>query len=93
MDHIQRLIGMPAKKKIDMLFLCHSGFAAVCGLFAFILPHVWEYFFIPHGEKLRFRDNAVGAEQKITHLTIRLYGALIIAQVRASVQAAAVGAT
>jgi hypothetical protein len=70
------------KARIDRLFVAHTGVATIAGLMALLLPHVWEWFMISHGETLSLRDNASG-EQKVTHLVIRLYGALILGQVRA----------
>ena len=68
-----------AKPTIDDLFLAHAFVSGVFGLFAFLLPNVAEYLLVPHGEKFYWRDNgSVG--DKIEHLTIRLFGALLLAQ-------------
>lgn len=65
------------KLRVEALFLLHTIFALAVGVLAFVLPNFFEYFFIPHGEaSLKTRDDA----DKIEHLTIRLYGALILAQ-------------
>ena len=42
-------------------------------------PHVFEWFMVHHGEKLTLRGNG-DDESKVTHLVIRIYGALILAQ-------------
>ena len=67
------------KRKVDLLFLAHAIFALVAGSAAFIAPHVFEWFMVHHGEALTLRSNS-DSESKITHLVIRLYGALILAQ-------------
>jgi len=67
------------KRKVDMLLYSHFVFALVAGSLAFIVPHIFEYFMIHHGEKFALRDNGDPA-QKVEHLTVRLYGALILAQ-------------
>ncbi len=67
------------KRRVDTLLLCHAAFAALAGALAFLAPHVFEFFFVPHGERLVLRDNA-DAGQKLEHLTVRLYGALILGQ-------------
>ena len=69
-----------AKKRVDALFVAHSVVALVCGVVAVALPHVFEWFLIHHGETLKLVDR--DADQKVTHLIIRMYGALILAQVR-----------
>ncbi len=67
------------KRRVDILFLFHALFATVLGLCAFLVPHVFEWVLVHHGETLKLRDNAE-SEQKITHLIIRLFGALIMSQ-------------
>ena len=67
------------KRKVDLLFLAHAIFALSAGSLAFIAPHVFEWFMVHHGESLTLRANS-DAESKVTHLVIRLYGALILAQ-------------
>jgi hypothetical protein len=68
-----------AKAQLDTLFLLHGASALLCGLLAFTLPHVFEWFMIHHGESLTFRANS-DPESKVTHLVVRMYGALILAQ-------------
>ena len=66
------------KRRVDALLQAHAVLAAVAGAAAFLLPHVFEWFLLPHGEALG-RANT-GDASKIEHLSIRLYGALIAAQ-------------
>ena len=72
------------KRAVDPIFLVHSLFALVFGAVAFLVPHVWEWFMAHHaGEQLRvFRSgaNTLNDDQKVTHLVIRLYGALVLGQ-------------
>jgi hypothetical protein len=70
------------KNRVDILFICHSICALISGSLAFIFPHLFEFFMIHHGETLTLRDN--DPADKVTHLVIRLYGALIIGQVHIS---------
>lgn len=70
------------KRRVDALFMVHAGFCAAAGSLAFLLPHLFEWFAVHHGEQLALRDNTDDA-QKVTHLITRLYGALILAQVSA----------
>lgn len=74
------------KRRVDLLFVVHSGVALLCGLLAVLLPHVFEWFLVHHGERLAIRDNS-GGTQKIEHLTIRIYGCLILGQVSEQVAA------
>ena len=67
------------RHRVDFLLLVHAGVAAFSGTLAFALPHVFEFFFLPHGEKLLGRVNT-GDSSKLEHLTVRCYGALILAQ-------------
>ena len=73
-----------SKRAVDTIFLVHSLFALVFGAVAFLVPHVWEWFMAHHaGEQLRvFRSgaNTLNDDQKVTHLVIRLYGALVLGQ-------------
>ena len=73
-----------SKRAVDTIFLAHSLFALVFGAVAFLVPHVWEWFMLHHaGEELRvFRSgaNTLNDDQKVTHLVIRLYGALALGQ-------------
>jgi hypothetical protein len=50
----------------------------VTGITAFVFPHLFEFFMVHHGETLSMRDHS--AEDKVTHMVIRIYGALIIGQ-------------
>lgn len=61
---------MSTKKRIDNLFLVHSLMAGVLGTVAFVLPHLFEWFLIHHGEAFSLRDNS-DASQKVTHLVTR----------------------
>ena len=63
---------------VETLFSLHATFACFIGGLCFLLPHVGEYFLVPHGEKLRLRDNSV-REDQVPHLVVRLYGALLLA--------------
>lgn len=36
------------KERLDKLFLTHAVISVITGLFAFLLPHAFEGFFIPH---------------------------------------------
>ena len=67
------------RKRVDTLLLVHACVAAVSGVLAYVLPHVFEFFFLPHGETLLGRANT-GDSSKLEHLTVRCYGALILAQ-------------
>ena len=70
------------KRTVDTIFLAHAAFAFLFGLVAFLLPHVWEFFMVHHaGEQLRFMRSGKETrtdDQKVTHLVIRLYGALCL---------------
>lgn len=73
------------KRRVDTLLQVHAAVAAASGAAAFLLPHVFEYFLIPHGESLSVSGGGssrgnTGDASKIEHLSIRLYGALIAAQ-------------
>jgi hypothetical protein len=59
------------RKRVDALFAVHTGVSAFFGALAFILPHLFEYITIHHGETLSLRDNADEA-QKPTHTIVRL---------------------
>lgn len=61
---------MSTKRRIDTLFLVHSIMAGITGGLAFVLPHLFEWFMIHHGEKFSLRDNS-DASQKVTHLVTR----------------------
>lgn len=71
--------GKSTKKRIDTLFAGHAVMAAVLGGLAVLLPHLFEWMLIHHGEKFSLRDNS-DVSQKVTHLVVRLYGALILGQ-------------
>lgn len=66
-----------ARLHVETLFTVHSIFAGLVGGVSFLLPHVGEFFLVPHGEKLRLRDNSQRGDQ-IPHLIIRLLGALLL---------------
>ena len=65
---------------IDDLFLGHAIVSAILGGVALTFPNAAEFLLVPHGEKFYWRDNNGGVGDKIEHLTIRLFGALIVAQ-------------
>jgi len=67
------------KHSVDVLFTVHAAIALVVGLLAVILPHAFEHFMIAYDEE-GVGGYHPGGEAKITHLVIRLYGALIVAQ-------------
>lgn len=67
------------KHSVDLLFTVHAAFALIAGLFAILLPHFFEHFMISFHEDGSGGFHP-GGEAKITHLVIRLYGALILAQ-------------
>ena len=69
------------KLAVDRLFAVHTVFAAVAGALAVVVPHVWEFFFLHHaGETLQLFASTRNDDQKVTHLVIRLFGGLIVAQ-------------
>lgn len=67
------------KKRLDVLLTCHCIVAVVAGSFALALPHLFGFFF---GEEWHgaMRFNPSDGQVKITHVVIRLYGALIVGQ-------------
>ena len=67
------------KKRLDLLLACHASVAAVSGSLAVLFPHLFGFFF---GEQWHgsWRFNPDDGQVKITHVVIRLYGALIIGQ-------------
>jgi len=67
------------KSRINSLFAAHAFMALITGSLAFLLPHLFEWFMVHHGEHFALRDNA-DASQKVTHLVTRLYGSLILGQ-------------
>jgi len=69
------------KRRIDALFYLHTVVSAVLGIVGFVLPHTFEWFLVHHGERLTLRDNA-DPSQKVAHLLVRCYAALIAGQVR-----------
>jgi hypothetical protein len=66
-----------ARLHVETLFTVHSIFSGLVGSVSFLLPHVGEFFLVPHGEKLKLRDNA-NREDQVPHLIIRLLGALLL---------------
>jgi hypothetical protein len=66
-----------ARLHVETLFTVHSIFSGLVGGVSFLLPHVGEWFLVPHGEKLRLRDNS-NREDQVPHLIIRLFGALLL---------------
>ena len=81
---LPRLSARATKQTVDAIFLAHAAFALGFGALAFLSPHVWEWFMLHHaGEQLRFLRSGRETrsdEQKVTHLVIRLYGALCLGQ-------------
>lgn len=73
------LIQRSTKDRIDKLFYIHAICATAIGALAYVLPHLFEFFVLPHGEAFAIRANQDSAS-KLEHTTIRLYGALIVAQ-------------
>ena len=71
--------GKSTKRRIDALFAGHAIMAGVLGTLAVLLPHLFEWMLVHHGEKFSLRDNS-DVSQKVTHLVVRLYGALILGQ-------------
>lgn len=64
---------MSPKRKLDILFMLHSGVAVLCGALAFVFPALFEHFMIVH--EYEVPDVAhPGGEVKITHTVIRIYG-------------------
>jgi hypothetical protein len=66
------------KRRVDFLFLVFSSCSAILGLIAVIVPHLFEWVLIHHGETLSFRANNSDPTQKVEHLTVRLYGSLLL---------------
>jgi hypothetical protein len=67
------------RRQVDNLFMFTAAFTGIAGLLAVIVPNVFEYICLNHaGESLRLRDNQ-GDQTKITHLVIRLLGAMLLA--------------
>eukprot|EP00435_Cladocopium_sp_Y103_P048433 s18_g14.t1 len=64
---------------LNLLLTVHSGVAFCFGLCAFFLPHIFGFFL---GEEWHgsWRWNPDDGQVKITHVVIRLYGALIFGQ-------------
>mmetsp|Transcript_234 Transcript_234/g.791 ORF Transcript_234/g.791 Transcript_234/m.791 type:complete len:162 (+) Transcript_234:94-579(+) len=69
----------PQKLGLDLLFYIHAGFACSIGLFAVLTPHLFGWFL---GEEFHgsWRWNPSEGQVKVTHVVIRLYGALIFSQ-------------
>lgn len=65
------------KRRIDALFQAHSLASAAIGVVSIVTPNVFEWFLVHHGQPLKLRDNS-RPEQKVSHLLIRLFGALIL---------------
>ena len=58
---------------VENLFLFTFCSCALSGAVAYLLPHVFGCFLVPHGEKLSLRDNSVRSDME-PHLILRLYG-------------------
>lgn len=65
------------KFRLDSLFVGHAVVAWICGALAILMPHTFEAFWVPHEDDLGVHP---GGPEKIVHLVVRLYGALIFAQ-------------
>mmetsp|Transcript_58760 Transcript_58760/g.140033 ORF Transcript_58760/g.140033 Transcript_58760/m.140033 type:complete len:161 (+) Transcript_58760:117-599(+) len=67
------------KGGLDILLLAHAGIACSVGLLALLVPHAFGWFL---GEEFHgtWRWNPDEGQVKVTHVVIRLYGALIFAQ-------------
>lgn len=67
------------KNRLDVLLACHVFVAALCGSLALLVPHLFGFFL---GEEWHgsWRFNPDEGQVKITHVVIRLYGALILGQ-------------
>eukprot|EP00933_Yihiella_yeosuensis_P000857 TRINITY_DN101370_c0_g1_i1.p1 TRINITY_DN101370_c0_g1~~TRINITY_DN101370_c0_g1_i1.p1 ORF type:complete len:156 (-),score=17.75 TRINITY_DN101370_c0_g1_i1:119-586(-) len=67
------------KQRLNLLFLVHSITAVSVGVLAFLLPHIFGFFL---GEEWHgsWRWNPDDNQVRISHVTIRLYGALILGQ-------------
>lgn len=68
------------KTRVDALLATHAVVSTVGGVIGVLFPHFFEWLLIHHGQKLGLRDVSGGNDQKIEHLMMRLYGALILAQ-------------
>lgn len=63
------------KRRVDSLFAVHSAAAAVSGSLAVILPHLFEWIMVHHGEVLALRDNSPGQKIEVGHINSRRKGA------------------
>mmetsp|Transcript_56267 Transcript_56267/g.127931 ORF Transcript_56267/g.127931 Transcript_56267/m.127931 type:complete len:169 (-) Transcript_56267:296-802(-) len=65
---------------LDKLFLVHAFFAFLVGILAVLVPHLFGIFL---GEGLHgsfFRWNPDDEQVRLTHVVIRMYGALVFGQ-------------
>ncbi|KNC82479.1 hypothetical protein SARC_05231 [Sphaeroforma arctica JP610] len=71
-----------AKRTLDNLFLLHASISCIIGATLFIFPHFAELFLIHQDNEtvIGLTDHTAGDAQKITHLVLRLYGALVLGQ-------------
>lgn len=65
------------KKRLDRLFVLHSGFSLVIGVVAVLFPHLVGLFFDPSDELWNWHP---GGQGRAAHLIVRVYGAMLIAQ-------------
>eukprot|EP00929_Paragymnodinium_shiwhaense_P093682 TRINITY_DN53905_c0_g1_i1.p2 TRINITY_DN53905_c0_g1~~TRINITY_DN53905_c0_g1_i1.p2 ORF type:complete len:161 (-),score=25.88 TRINITY_DN53905_c0_g1_i1:262-744(-) len=68
------------KNRLDVLLLVHTAFATSAGVGALLVPHLFAVFL---GEEMHgriFRWNPDDGQTKLTHIVIRIYGALIVGQ-------------
>ncbi|CAE8713460.1 unnamed protein product, partial [Polarella glacialis] len=74
------MVGIAGQKtRLNYLLLAHTVVAATFGTVAFLLPHLFGFFL---GEEWHgsWRFNPEEGQVKITHVVIRIYGALIVGQ-------------
>mmetsp|Transcript_101976 Transcript_101976/g.227870 ORF Transcript_101976/g.227870 Transcript_101976/m.227870 type:complete len:164 (+) Transcript_101976:94-585(+) len=78
-SHMLSRSALDSKHRLDLLLTVHTVVAASAGLLALLLPHCFGFFF---GEQWHdsWRYNPDDGQVKITHVIIRIYGALIVGQ-------------
>ena len=62
---------------VDRVFTAHAIVSGLAGLLALLIPNVFEFLLLPHGERFALRDNA-NAMNVVEHLTLRYFGALLL---------------
>eukprot|EP00927_Polykrikos_kofoidii_P079644 TRINITY_DN7643_c0_g1_i1.p1 TRINITY_DN7643_c0_g1~~TRINITY_DN7643_c0_g1_i1.p1 ORF type:complete len:184 (+),score=30.53 TRINITY_DN7643_c0_g1_i1:63-554(+) len=68
------------KRRLDTLLTFHACSAAAIGGLAIIFPHMFGIFFGEEAHGSLVRWNPDDGQTKITHVVIRIYGALICGQ-------------